>query len=192
MWKAFVSALLALVLQGCASSAGSPGGGPAPEAPPVSERSAALFERANGALQDARWIEAETLLLEITADQPELAGPWYNLARALIGQGREEDAVTALQRAVAASPDHCAAHSELGVLLRRRGEFAAAEAHYLACLERRPDYAPALLNLGILYELYLGRLDEALAAYERYQALAADPDQRVGAWLVDLRRRVDS
>ncbi len=192
MWKAFASALLVLGLQGCASSAGRPDGGAAPEAPPVSERNAALFERANGSLQSERWVEAETLLLEITADQPELAGPWYNLARALLGQGREDDAVTALQWAVAASPGHCAAHSELGVLLRRRGELAAAEAHYLACLKQRPDYAPALLNLGILYELYLGRLNEALAAYERYQALAADPDERVGAWLVDLRRRVES
>jgi tetratricopeptide (TPR) repeat protein len=86
----------------------------------------------------------------------------------------------------------CSARNELGVLLRRRGEFAAAEAHYLACLEHQPDFQPAHLNLGILYELYLGRLEEALAAYRRYQALAAQPDRKVGVWVVDLERRLGS
>jgi len=93
---------------------------------------------------------------------------------------------------VLANPGNCAARTELGVLLRQRGEFDAAEDHYLACLEYRPEYQAAYLNLGILYDLYLGRLDDALAAYRQYQSLASEPDNRVNGWVVDLERRVGS
>ena len=48
----------------------------------------------------------------------------------------------------------------------------------------------AYLNLGILYELYLGRLDDALQAYQKYQALSESADQRVAGWVSDLERRL--
>jgi Flp pilus assembly protein TadD len=137
-------------------------------------------------------VEAEALLLQVTDDQPELAGPWINLAQVFLIQEREEHAVAALEQAVLANPGNCAARTDLGVLLRRRGEFDAAESHYLACLEYQPDFQAAYLNLGILYDLYLGRLNEALAAYRQYQALAANPDGQVNGWVVDLERRLGS
>jgi len=89
----------------------------------------------------------------------------------------------------ATDPASCDARTERAVELRRQGEFDAAEQHYLACLADRPDYGLAYLNLGILYELYLGRLDQALDAYRRYQALAGQPDPRVTHWMQDIERR---
>lgn len=206
--NALANGLLALfLLQGCALTgtpgtdgadavvSGSPGadGGPAqtevPE-PAVSPGNRERFDRATALARDGRLVEAEALLLQITDDQPELAGPWINLARVFIDQQRHDAAERALQQAVQANPVNCAARTELGVLLRRRGEFEAAETHYLACLEHQSDYQAAYLNLGILYDLYLGRLNEALAAYERYQSLAAEPDRQVHVWVVDLQRRL--
>ena len=220
MWKPFISALAAgVLLQGCAAVGGNRGPGadsvlkraspvttaltapaatmalegkPPPPAPEVQGRNAEIFARATGLLLEGRLAEAEPLLLEVTADQPELAGPWVNLAQVYLAQGREDQALAALEQSVAANPANCAARTELGVLQRRRGDFTGAEAHYLACLEYRPDYEAAHLNLGILYELYLGRLAEALAAYRRYQSLATEPDRRVGVWVVDLERRLGS
>lgn len=203
--------LCAAMLHGCATSGGASGGfvddGPAPDAaaaalpgqgkplppaPEVQGRNAESFARATELLQAGRLVEAEALLLQITDDQPELAGPWINLAQVFVAQAREDDAVAALEQAVLANPGNCAGRTDLGVLLRKRGEFAAAEAHYLACLEYQPDYQAAYLNLGILYDLYLGRPDEALAAYRSYQSLAGDDDRRVNIWVVDLERRVGS
>lgn len=208
MSKAFINALanglLALaLLQGCATLPGGQGDAPAgapatrdglgeaavPE-PAVLPHNCERFTRATALAREGRLVEAEALLLQITDDQPELAGPWINLARVFVDQERPDDAVSALQQAVLANPANCAARTELGVLLRRRGEFAGAEAHYLACLEHQPDYQAAYLNLGILYDLYLGRLDDALAAYEHYQSLAAEPDRQVNVWVVDLQRRL--
>jgi hypothetical protein len=38
--------------------------------------------------------------------------------------------------------------------------------------------------------VYLRRTAEALAHYEIYQDSLAEPDQTVGRWIIDLRRRV--
>lgn len=163
-----------------------------PPVPEVNARNAQIFSRATELLREDRLVEAEALLLEVTDDQPELAGPWVNLAQVYLAQDRAAEAITALEQAVLANPGNCAARTDLAVLLRRRGEFATAESHYLACLEYQPAYPAAHLNLGILYELYLGRLGEALAAYRRYQVLAEAPDERVRVWVVDLERRLGS
>jgi len=158
--------------------------------PEVRSQNAERFAGATEALRAGSLTEAESLLLQITDDQPELAGPWINLAEVFIAQGREDAARLALDKAIEANPANCAARTELGVMLRREGDFSGAESHYRACLEAAPDYRDAYLNLGILYELYLGRLEDALAAYRRYQLLASEPDRRVAGWVMDLERRL--
>ncbi len=170
----------------------SPPGKPAPPVPEANARNSELFARATELAEAGRLVEAQALLEEITSNQPELAGPWVNLAQVYQAQDRPDDALEALKRAVAANPANCPARTDLGVLLRRRGDFPGAESQYLACLEYQPDYRPAYLNLGILYDLYLGRLEDALAAYRHYQALSPEPDRRVNGWLVDLERRLGS
>ena len=67
----------------------------------------------------------------------------------------------------------CPALVAEGLAARRQLDFAVAEAHYLACLAHE-TYPAALLNLGILYEMYLGKPAEALALYESYQQLFVD------------------
>jgi len=79
--------------------------------------------------------------------------------------------------------------SELGILLREDGKFEAAEAAYRRALETDPDHALAHYNLGVLLDIYLRRTAEALEHYEAYQASLAQPDETVGRWIIDLRRR---
>ncbi|MCZ6711059.1 MAG: tetratricopeptide repeat protein [Gammaproteobacteria bacterium] len=158
--------------------------------PKVHRRNVGAFEQAVTALRRGHLQEAEVLLLEITADQPELAGPWVNLGQVYSMLEQFEDARMAFQSAVTANPRSCAAHNQLGVLSRQIGDFRGAEEHYRSCLEQVPNFGFAHLNLGILYELYLGRLPEALEAYRRYQILAAEPDRKVQGWVVDLERRL--
>jgi hypothetical protein len=56
----------------------------------------------------------------------------------------------------------------------------------------RADYAPAYLNLAILYELYMGRFADALLAYQDYQLALPQPDSRVSGWMMDLERRISA
>ena len=67
--------------------------------------------------------------------------------------------------------------------------FLEAEAAYLKAVTAEPQYALAHYNLGVLYELYLQRLDDALRHFERYQALYGE-DPQVEKWITDLKRRV--
>ncbi|MEO0578005.1 MAG: hypothetical protein AAFZ58_04890, partial [Pseudomonadota bacterium] len=60
---------------------------------------------------------------------------------------------------------------------------------YLKAVTVSPEYPLAHLNLGILNELYLGRLAEALESYQTYQALTPDEDPNVARWITDLTRR---
>lgn len=162
---------------------------PATQPLEVDGKSERLFEEARAAIAQNRFTDAEVLLSELTARQPALSGPWVNLGMVQSELGDDEAAETSFKNAVDANPNNCAAYNELGVLRRRAGDFIAAEANYLACVARVPEFREAHLNLGILYELYLGRLDEALDAYRTYLALNGE-DQRVQRWVSDLERRL--
>ena len=163
---------------------------PALPTPPVHGRNAVAFDQAVTAMREGRMGDAEIVLLEITVDQPELAGPWINLGRLYVALQQPEEARRAFESAIRANPRNCTAYNELGVLSRQVGDFAAAEEHYRTCLAQTPSFRDAYLNLGILYELYLGKLPEALQAYKRYQSLRSEPDRRVQGWVMDLQRRL--
>ena len=141
-------------------------------------------------IQNGRHDDAEVLLLDITSTQPELAGPWINLGQVYVALEQPEEARRAFEAAAVANPFNCTAHNELGLLSRQNGDFEAAESHYLNCLQRVPGNDAAHLNLGILYELYLGRLTDALASYRSYQSLQSEPSRRVKGWVMDLERRL--
>ena len=196
MLKQFAKPMLfsaALVVAGCQSTApdehvaAKTNGAPAAE---VDRKSAALFEQALDAIQAERYLDAEALLKELTVRDPMLSGPWVNLGTVYEALGDNDAAEGAYKKAIEANPESCAAYIDLGVLARRAGDFLSAESNYLACTQRVPGYRDAYLNLGILYELYLGRLDDALKAYQTYQSLSESADLRVAAWVSDLERRL--
>jgi tetratricopeptide (TPR) repeat protein len=198
MCNRYANAVLVIgsvLLLGCQSAPNIPSDGAAQAqagAPlaEVDKKSVELFDQALEAIHAERYTDAEKLLKELTSRDPALSGPWFNLGSVYAALGDEGAAQEAYKKAIAANPDNCAAYTELGVLSRRSGDFLSAEANYLACVSRVPDFREAYLNLGILYELYLGRLDDALKAYQTYQSLSESPDRRVAGWVSDLERRL--
>ena len=197
MSKLFTSCVIAMVLLGgCAMSAP-----PAPaaatadgaydaSAPVLKDGTEGLFADALSSLQEGELKRAEKLLARLTRRQPELTGPWLNLARLQLERDDLDAAKASYASALEADPQSCPAHVQLAVLLRREGEFEAARSHYMSCLEADPEFSVAHLNLGILSELYLGDLSMALVAYERYLELAPEGEPRVKIWVADLKRRL--
>jgi tetratricopeptide (TPR) repeat protein len=159
-------------------------------AEPVPEAAAAAYQRALAAMRAASWLEAELELEQLTLEQPSLPGPHVNLALVYLHDERRADARAALERALSVEPGHAAANTQLGVMLREEGKFADAEAAYRRALATDPEHALAHYNLGVLLDVYLRRTAEALEHYERYQASLAEPNETVGRWIIDLRRRV--
>jgi Tfp pilus assembly protein PilF len=158
----------------------------------VPEVAAAAYQRALAALRAENWLEAELELEQLTLEHPAYPGPHVNLALVYLHDGRRDDARAALERALGTAPGHPAANTQLGIMFREDGKFAEAEAAYRRALAADPNHALAHYNLGVLLDIYLRRTAEALEHYERYQASLAQPNETVGRWIIDLRRRVSN
>jgi tetratricopeptide (TPR) repeat protein len=159
----------------------------AAEVPENAQRS---YQRALTAMASGNWTEAELELEQLLLEYGGFAGPYVNLAIVQMQAERNEEARAMLASALALDPAHAAANNQLGILLRHEGDFDAAEDAYRRAIESDPQYAFAYYNLGVLLDLYLRRQNEALEYYELYQGLLAEPDQKVGRWIIDLRRRL--
>lgn len=147
------------------------------------------YARAVLLMETGDQVGARAELERFSASYPSYPQPFVNLAIIDIAEGRLEDAVASLNKALQIKSDFAPALNQLGILHRKKGEFDQAEAAYLKAITVNPDYALAHLNLGILNDLYLGRLDQALTAYESYQALTIEEDPEVARWIADLTRR---
>ena len=125
------------------------------------------------------------------APGPEPAAQQYRRALDLVKSGRDAEAEPALKEAVEGDPANLQAGNELGIVERRLGKFSDAEAAYQHTIAADPNYAPAHLNLGVLYDLYLAEPQKALDEFERYLELAGQ-NKQVAGWVVELRKRVGS
>jgi tetratricopeptide (TPR) repeat protein len=106
------------------------------------------------------------------------------------GKGDWQEAVRLFTAAAAGIQPPAAATLEgLGLAQRHLGRFADAERAYREALSIEPDRPTALMNLGVLLDLYLERPTEALPVFERYQAQRTEPDPRVALWLKEIRTR---
>jgi len=156
---------------------------------PISAQTQAQFDRALQAQRAGRSDEAEKQLRALAQAHPELGGVHANLGLIHRQAGRTAEAVAALELAVQASPTQARFHNELGIAYRANGQFAKAREAYEHALALDANFADAMLNLGILFDLYLGDGAKALELYDRYLVLAPNGDAAVTKWAADLRLR---
>jgi tetratricopeptide (TPR) repeat protein len=111
-----------------------------------------------------------------------------SLGYALLKTGMLDDAAREFRRVLQLHADDIGARACLGGILARKGDFAAAEAELRkATVSVEADFA-AWHNLGYVLER-LGRLDEALAAYDEAEHHgAADPKLLISRAVIALRR----
>ncbi|MEM9404335.1 MAG: tetratricopeptide repeat protein [Pseudomonadota bacterium] len=188
----------ALLVAGCAggpttkaSKAQAQAGIEAGEMREIPPQAQTLFEQAAAVLAAGDLLEAEFRFQEFVLQYPDFPGAHVNLAIIHAANENDKAAEDSITDALLLDPEYAPALNQLGMLLRRQGKFADAEAAYLRAVETQPDYALAHYNLGVLNELYLKRLAPALNHFERYQALTGD-DKQVEKWIVDLKRRLEA
>ena len=164
---------------------------------PVSASSQDLqdFRAAQEAMRNDDWLTAEVLLKKITLSNSLLSGAWLNLAICYEHQGLDDEALTNYLKAIEVNPKNIVAYNRLAVWYRRDGLFEQAEQQYLTALQVWQGDADTHRNLAILYDLYLGELEQALYHYQAYQALIIQEGQdepRLAGWLADLERRLQA
>ena len=164
----------------------SAGGEVLPVIPPAT---LTLFEQATASMASGDFIDAELRFKEFLLQYPGYPGAHVNLAIIHASNGDEAAARASIDAALALESNHPAALNQMGMLLRRNGNFLEAEAAYMKAVTVSPEYALAHYNLGVLNELYLQRLEAALHHFEIYQSLVGE-DKQVAKWIKDLTRRI--
>ena len=159
------------------------------EVPQMDEVSRKDFERAIAMMEDQDYGQAIDILGKIIEKSPGVTAPYINIAIAYRLIGKPEKAEEPLKAALQLVPDHPVASNEYGLLCRKAGRFADARTIYENAIARFPDYYPLHRNLGILCDLYLDDLANALEHYEIYSE-AKPEDKQVKVWIADLRARL--
>jgi tetratricopeptide (TPR) repeat protein len=141
-------------------------------------------------------------LNEATRLDPNFVHAHVNLALALAAADQQAEAIQHAARALELAPDRAGelrdqlgpdlladAHCARGAVLANQGDFPAAEKHYRAAVELRPDHDRAPNNLGVVL-MNLGQTDEAIHWFE--EALLSDPKYAEAKANLDKARQVQN
>ncbi len=162
---------------------------PVVQAPAEAQRQ---FEQALALLKSGQIPAATTQLQQLASAYPTFVGPLINLGLIELKANRYEAASHYFKQAVERDAKSAVANNYLGVSYRNLGRFNDAETAYKAAIAADDSYAPAHLNLGVLYDLYLQKPEASLSEYQRYQSLLSAPDAKVAGWIKELTGRINA
>lgn len=160
----------------------------------ISTAAKAEFERAVALLANNELSLAKSAFESLSRTVPLLSGPWLKLGDIAVKRQQPDIAIALYQTALDKNKHNYFARNRLALLYRQQGLFKKAENEYQQALASWPGFNIARLNLGILYDLYLGHKPEALEQYRLYQKLNTlqghKLNKQVKGWVADLSRQV--
>ena len=155
----------------------------------IPAQAAADFKMAIGLMNQNKLSDALAAFEKMTKAYPELAGPYANIGVIQGRNGDWESAKDALLTSSQKNDKNIKVLNQLGLAYRHLGEFKQAEATYLKAIKLDASMAQSYLNLGILYDIYMGQFVKASDYYQKYQSLQNEPNRQVAGWIVDINRR---
>lgn len=136
---------------------------------------------------------ARDLLAEIYRQAPDSIGAAINLTLVEMKLDHLDAARKVLEELAVRQPERADIVNLQGVVERKSGHFDKAEHYFIHATELDPELPDPVLNLGILFDLYLGNKRKALDYYERYQELKilrdGEKDPAAALWIADLKRK---
>ncbi len=117
--------------------------------------------------------DSETLFRHNVALTPRGWAAHYNLALALVGRGKNEEALAQYEEALKLNPDSPEMHNSMGVVLRYLDRYDESVEHYRRAIQLDPNQPEAHYNLATALKSE-GKLKEAIEEYSR--ALEIKPD----------------
>ena len=119
----------------------------------------------------------------------------YGEIRKMMPDGRQKEAIGALETFLKIYPGYGAAHNDLGVLRFKEGEKEKALEHYEQAARLEPENGTFQKNLADFYYVELGCVEEAMERYVK--VLGIDPTDIdvlliLGSICVSLEKRADA
>ena len=156
----------------------------------IPEGAEQAYAQALAAIDQQDWANAESLLLAMQEQYPQLASVTSSLGWVYWQQGDSEKAISVLEPLIGNEtlykPD---AYMNLALIYREQGLFKEAENVYNQAVTIWPNDADLHINAGILQDLYLGQLSKALEHYQQAQAVSSKRNKTLEGWIKDLERR---
>jgi tetratricopeptide (TPR) repeat protein len=132
----------------------------------------AMLQAALAHHQAGRLVQAEAFYRQILEAEPGHADALHLLGMIALQEGKLDNAVDLIGRAIHANPLNPMCYLNLGIALEDQGKLDAAIDSFRKTLELKPDYAEALVNLGNVFQ----KQDKLDAAAEHYrEALSLKP-----------------
>ena len=100
------------------------------------------------------------------ASNPDCGTSHYNLAVALLGQKKYDEAEKELHEAIGCSPTLAEAYVQLGGISLQRGDLENCLYYNKQAVQTRAGFAEGYSNIGFVY-LQQGKPDEAIPALEK-------------------------
>lgn len=148
--------------------------------------SAIVLAAISGAFHPWNDAQAEAFARRALEIDPGLGSAHTNLAAALWGQGRLDEAERHCREAIRLNPGQSVNRFNLAMILRHAGRLADAEAVYRSLGPAERDDPRYCTELGNLLVEAGGDFEEARRCFRRAQALSQDPRPRLFEAALDL------
>ena len=149
----------------------------------------AAYESALELMRTKDYAKAITEMKNVAVMDERISGPWINIGLAYKELGDMQNAKFSFEKALNINSKNPYAYNYLAIMSRENGEFEKAEQLYKKALSVHPDYQNAHLNLGILCDQYLRKIECALEHYQEYLNLNGGEDKQVSIWMMQLKQQ---
>ena len=155
----------------------------------IDKGSVLLFIEAKKAKRNGDLKTAQQKLKVITNKDKSISGPWVMLGDINFENKKLKLAQQDYQQALEINSENVNAYIALARVQRVMGDFNLAQNTLERALALWPDFPEAHLNLGILYDLYLNKSQQAQQHMEAYLFLTQYKNPEVIAWLDEVKSR---
>ncbi len=136
------------------------------------ESETAQFNLAASLARSGEFAEAETYFRKVLANDPS-SKAYSGLGIVLLQQGRVDEAIASLRKAIEVDPGNAVPYDQLGSILVQQGKLEEAASTYRSLIRNQPS-AAAHQELAQVLTL-LGRTEEALKELEMAKAFEGSP-----------------
>ncbi len=151
----------------------------------MTENHQAQFKKATASMEAGQFAKAELVFEQLQVAYPSILELPVNLAISQYQQGQYPAAKTTIAAILQKDSSVAQAYNLQGLILQKEGQFEQAKQAFEKAIDRKGQYAEALYNLALLYDVYLQDIAKAVTYYNQYLAIVGE-DEATQGWVDQL------